>query len=80
MTKSQKNLTSKNGPPAPWHEVTDVFDEAILHGDMGPGTGYPVTRKQWEDGYDAEAFSTTGKTPTARLPDLHRLVAATILK
>jgi hypothetical protein len=57
-----------------------VFDEAILHEDMAPGTGYPVTRKQWEDGYDAEAYSTTGRVPQIDFHKLRRLVAVTICK
>jgi len=45
---------------AGWDAITEIFDEAIRAGEQPPDTKYPVTKKEWMCGYDAEAPRNSG--------------------
>jgi hypothetical protein len=61
-------------------EYNDLLDQAIKEGRLPPETIYPVTEKQWNEGYDPTAFSTNGKTPATKFCKLRRHVLYAIVK
>jgi len=80
LMKTCENKLCYLNPPAIWDTVTQVFDKAIEAGELPPGTMYPITKKQWIDGYDPASPSSTGKTPTTNFHHLRRLVLGQIVK
>jgi hypothetical protein len=58
MTEGETGLACPLAP-APWHEATAMFDEALAVGQQPPYpvTDYPVTQKQWEEGHDPDVPS-----------------------
>ena len=38
----EKGINSTKGPPVDWSNLVEVFEEAILLGEMAPGTAYPI--------------------------------------
>jgi hypothetical protein len=66
--------------PAPWHEAIAIFDEALALGNHPPepGTAYPVTQRQWEEGHDPDAPCKSGKLG-ARSPQQKRPIIMGIM-
>jgi hypothetical protein len=62
--------------PAPWNQVTAMFDETLAVGNQPPYpvTDYPVTQLSWEAGYDQDTPSRSAtnsrRSPQQNRPDI----------